>query len=207
MPRARAAEVVVVDGHRLLEHGVVGPERMEPLHHGRQVGHVAAPDEARGVGQTVGMPIGWPSGGAAPRNWRRRTTRPPAAPPRAAARRRAPPRPPAPACRCTSVSRRHANERVHSVTFSWASAGSTQHTSASLFAPSLHGNELHVLQRTQPPSSPGLSSPSGSGAGRRPIRRISSTRRCMPGACGTAGCGNGPRGGSVGSTPASPRTP
>ena len=54
-----------------------------------------------------------------------------------------------------SVISRRARALVHSVTFGRASAGVTQQMSASLFACSLHGNELHVLQRTQPPGSPG----------------------------------------------------
>src|SRR5689334_4175943 len=54
---------------------------------------------------------------------------------------------------------------VQSVTFGRDNAGRTQHTSASLFACSLHTNELQVLHRMHPSSSPTLSNPSGSGEG------------------------------------------
>jgi hypothetical protein len=36
---------------------VVLPERVEPLHHRREVRHVAAADEARRVGEPVRMPV------------------------------------------------------------------------------------------------------------------------------------------------------
>ena len=50
---------------------------------------------------------------------------------------------------------------------------------ASLFAWTLHGNELQVLQRTHPSGSPGLRRPSGSGAGWSPWRCSSSTSVAM----------------------------
>ena len=54
---------------------------------------------------------------------------------------------------------------VHSVTLGDCVAGRTPHVSASLFAPSRQGNELHVSHRMQPPGSPGFISPSGSDDG------------------------------------------
>ena len=50
---AGAAQIVVVDRHRLLKHGVVFLERMEPLHHRREMRHVAAADQAGGVRETI----------------------------------------------------------------------------------------------------------------------------------------------------------
>ena len=105
-----------------------------------------------------------------------------------------------------SVTRRRAYERVQSVTFGCSAAWRTQQTSASLFAATLHGNELQVLQRMQPSVSPGRSSPSGSGDGCNPRCRSWQTICCITVECGTASYGNGPRGTSVGSTPCSPRT-
>ena len=58
---------------------------------------------------------------------------------------------------------RRAYALVHSSTFGCSSAGRTQHTSASLFACTLHANELQVLQRMQPSRMP-----SGSGDGCSP---------------------------------------
>src|SRR5688572_19603860 len=66
------------------------------------------------------------------------------------------------------VIRRRAQAFVHNVTFGRRIAGRMQQTSASLFACSLHTNELHVLHRMHPSSSPTLMSPSGSGDGCRP---------------------------------------
>ncbi len=51
--RVRTLPVEVVDRHRLLEHGVVHPERMKPLHHRRQVRHVALADEAGRVRESA----------------------------------------------------------------------------------------------------------------------------------------------------------
>ena len=61
----------------------------------------------------------------------------------------------------------HPYERI----VSRAVAGRTQQTSASLFILSRQGNELQVLQSTQPPAAPGSISPSGSGEGCRPRPR------------------------------------
>src|SRR6266545_7798459 len=54
---------------------------------------------------------------------------------------------------------------VHRVTLGRLMAGRTQQTSASLFACTLQTNELHVLQRMHPSSSPTRIRPSGSGDG------------------------------------------
>ena len=95
---------------------------------------------------------------------------------------------------------------VRSVTFGYAAAGRTAITSASLLAWIRQTNELQVLQRRQPPGSPGFNNPSGSGDGCRPSSRMRVASRAIPGACGTAGNGYGLRGGSVGSSPTAPRT-
>ena len=68
------------------------------------------------------------------------------------------------------VSSRRAYALVHKSTFGRSMAGRTQQTSASLFACTLHANELHVLQRTQPSRMP-----SGSGDGCSPCARSCST--------------------------------
>ena len=56
--RVRAAEVEVVDGDGLLEHRVVAAERMEPLHHRREVRHVAPADEPGRIGEALGLRVG-----------------------------------------------------------------------------------------------------------------------------------------------------
>ena len=63
------------------------------------------------------------------------------------------------------------------------------------------------MHSTHPPVSPGRMRPSGSGDGFSPMVRNCSTIRAIVGACGTGGCGNAPRGGSVGSAPSSVRAP
>ena len=50
---SRAVEIV--DGDSLLEHGRVPSERMKPLHHRRQVRHVARADHAGGIRQARGL--------------------------------------------------------------------------------------------------------------------------------------------------------
>ena len=72
--RAGPAQVEVVDRHGLLEHRVVRPERMEALHHRRQVRHVAPADQPRRVRQAVGMRGRSPTAAAAPPSSPRRTT-------------------------------------------------------------------------------------------------------------------------------------
>src|SRR5207253_10463836 len=90
---------------------------------------------------------------------------------------------------------------VHSVTFGCEVAGFTPHTSASLFAWILQGNELQVLQKTQ-----FSRRPSGSGDGCSPCDFNCSTIIPTIFACGTGGNGYGPRSPSVGSSPLSPCT-
>ena len=97
------------------------------------------------------------------------------------------------------VIKRRARACVHSVTFGCAVAGRTPQMSASLFASILQGNELHVSQRMHVSCRP-----SGSGDGCNPCCFSFPTMFAMTGACGTGACGYGPRGGSVGSRPASP---
>ncbi len=55
--RVRSTQVEIVDGDRFLEHRRVYPERVEALHHRRQMRHVAAPDETRRVTETVRVPV------------------------------------------------------------------------------------------------------------------------------------------------------
>src|SRR6185503_12550172 len=76
---------------------------------------------------------------------------------------------------------------VHNVTVGCWMAGRTQQMSASLFACTLHANELQVLHSMQPSSRP-----SGSGEGCRPNERNRSTSMAIPEACGTGGYGYGP---------------
>ena len=114
------------------------------------------------------------------------------APRRDASRRSArlrPPRPAGPKDPSAGVAR---TRRSTGVTVGRCSIGRMQQTSASLFAWTLHGNELHVLQSMQPSCSPGRSTPSGSGDGCSPRPRSCSTIAAMPGACATASYGYGP---------------
>ena len=163
--RRRPAQIEVVDRHRLLEHGRVLPERMKPLHHRRKVRHVARADEAGGVREPVRMLVACRSqqqrggvDGAARDDHERRVHADVVAAAldldRFDSTAGGIGEQPLGACAL-----------VHSVTLGRCSAGRTQQTSASLFACSLHANELQVLQRMQPSSSPGRSSPSGSGDG------------------------------------------
>ena len=75
-----ALQIEIVDRHRLLKHRVVHSKRMKPLHHRRQVRHVALADEARRIRQAVRDACRSPIAAAAPPNSRRRTTRSRAAP-------------------------------------------------------------------------------------------------------------------------------
>ena len=61
---ARAAQVEIVHRDSLLEHRRVDAERMEALHHGRQVGHVASSDESGRIGEAPWMLRRSPSAGA-----------------------------------------------------------------------------------------------------------------------------------------------
>jgi hypothetical protein len=84
------------------------------------------------------------------------------------------------------VSNRRTKVRVQSVTVGCMVAWRRQQTSASLFAPTLHGNELQVLHNMQPSASPGRSSPSGSGDGCNPRERSWPTIWSIAAECGTA---------------------
>jgi hypothetical protein len=59
-------------------------------------------------------------------------------------------------------------------------AGARPHVSASLFAPIMHGKELHLSHSSQPPSSPGRMRPSGRYDGCSPRVRSRSIIRSMP---------------------------
>ena len=51
-------QVIVVDRHRLLEHGAIAPERRPALHHGGDMRHVAPAHQARRVGEAGRVPVG-----------------------------------------------------------------------------------------------------------------------------------------------------
>ncbi len=107
----------------------------------------------------------------------------------------------------SSVTSRFTRLPLWRVTLGWRSTGSMRQVSPSLLAPHWHGKASQVLQRVHfAPGSP-RSMASGMGKGWSPCRFRPSNTHCITGSCGTAGCGYGPeRGGSVGSTPASPCT-
>ena len=158
---------------------------MEPLHHRRQVRHVAAADEPRRVRQPVRMRVVRRSQQqrrgvhrAARHDDERRLDA-------HASRRRARPRPPRPCVPAASVIRRRAQrvgpQRRRSAA---ASAGRTQQTSASLFAWILHGNELQVLQRTQPPARPAGSGRAAAATDAAPARAAARRSPPCPAQCG-----------------------
>jgi hypothetical protein len=86
----------------------------------------------------------------------------------------------------SAISRR-ASAPVHSVTVGCNMAGRMPQISASLFACSLHGNELQVSHSTQPSCSRGRISPSGSAEGCSPWPRSRSTIAAISGECSIGG--------------------
>ena len=152
--RVRAAEIEIVDRHGLLENGVVVAQRIEPLHHRGKVRHVAPADQPRRVAKTIRMFVRGRAeqqrrrvdGAAGDDHERALYANGLASPLHVDSG--------SPSCQMDSVTIRSASALVQISTFGAASAGSMPHTSASLFAWILHGNELHVRHRTQPPVRP-----------------------------------------------------
>ena len=180
------AQIEVVDGHRLLEHVSFFAKRMEPLHHRRQVRHVAPADEARRVREAVRVRVvrrpqqqrGRVHGAARHDDTAARSTRSTWP----SGRSRPPRRVRRPALGDQPLRERVGPQRDVRVRQRRRDAADLR---VALRAGCLHGNELQVLHSTQPPGSPGSISPSGSGDGMQALTRAAA-RRSPPcrGACG-----------------------